>query len=195
MWDSICSLVLGLNLQVSSCLVDTPPSLNGYIETEALRISATTSGRIKQMYVNTGDLVAKDQPLFSLDSEAIRSPKAAQVEKRYYQADEWVNAGTPVLSLVAPDQYKIRFFLEETALSRIKTGDTLYYECDGCPSIHQAIIRFIANSAEYTPPVLYTKEQRAKLVYLVEAIPQATSSLHAGQPVSIWLNPPMPQKP
>lgn len=189
MWDSICSLLLSVSIQLSACQTEQPPSLNGYIEAEALRISATTSGRIKQMYVNTGDPVAKDQPLFTLDSEAIRSPKAAQVEKRYYQADEWVNAGTPVLSLVAPDQYKIRFFLPETALGSLRVGDPLHYQCDGCPNLQQATIRFIANSAEYTPPVLYTKEQRAKLVYLVEASPENTNHLHAGQPVSIWLKP------
>ncbi|WP_298612164.1 HlyD family secretion protein [uncultured Thiothrix sp.] len=193
MWDSICSLLLSLSVQLSACQADTPPSLNGYIETEVLRIAATTSGRIDQMYVNTGDQVAKDQPLFALDSEAIRSPKAAQVENRYYQAEEWVNAGTPVLSLVAADQYKIRFFLPETALGSIKVGDPLRYQCDGCSSTQQATIRFIANSAEYTPPVLYTKEQRAKLVYLVEASPIDPSHLHAGQPVSIWLNPPTTQ--
>lgn len=192
MWDSICSLLLSFSVQLAACQVATP-SLNGYVETEALRISATTSGRIKQMYVNTGDPVTKDQPLFTLDSEAIRSPKAAQVEKRYYQAEEWVNAGTPVLSLIAPDQYKIRFFLPEIALGSLKVGDPLQYQCDGCPSKQKATIRFIANSAEYTPPVLYTKEQRAKLVYLVEASPIDTSPLHAGQPVSIWLNPPATQ--
>lgn len=188
MWDSFCSLLLSMSIQFSACQTEQPPSLNGYIEAEALRISATTSGRIDQMYVNTGDSVTKDQPLFTLDSEAIRSPKAAQVEKRYYQAEEWVNAGAPVLSLVAPDQYKIRFYLPETALGSIKIGDPLHYQCDGCPKLQQATIRFIAHSAEYTPPVLYTKEQRAKLVYLVEASPESTSTLHAGQPVSIWLN-------
>ena len=192
MWDSVCSLLFSLSIQLAACQADIAPSLNGYIETEALRISATTSGRIDQMYVNMGDQVAKDQPLFTLDSEAIRSPKTAQVEKRYYQAEEWVNAGTPVLSLVAPDQYKIRFFLPETALGSLKVGDPLHYQCDGCPT-QKASIRFIANSAEYTPPVLYTKEQRAKLVYLVEALPEDTSHLHAGQPVSIWLKPPATQ--
>jgi HlyD family secretion protein len=190
MWDSFCSLLLSISVQLTACQVEQVASLNGYVETEALRIAATTSGRIDQMYVDTGDQVTKDQPLFTLDSEAIRSPKTAQVEKRYYQADEWVNAGTPVLSLVATDQYKLRFFLPETALASIKIGDSLQYQCDGCPSRQNAKIKFIANSAEYTPPVLYTKEQRAKLVYLIEASPDDTSTLHAGQPISIWLSPP-----
>lgn len=195
MWESFCSLLLSLSIQLSTCPAAAPPSLNGYIEAEALRITATTSGRIDQMYVDTGDQVAKDQPLFALNSEVVRSPKAALVEKRYYQAEEWVNAGTPVLSLIAPDQYKIRFFIPETALGSIKIGDPLHYQCDGCSTIQTASIRFIANSAEYTPPVLYTKEQRAKLVYLVEASPTDTDRLHAGQPISIWLNPPATPSP
>jgi len=61
MWDSICSLLLSFSVQLAACQVVTP-SLNGYVETEALRISATTSGRIKHMYVNTGDPVTKDHP-------------------------------------------------------------------------------------------------------------------------------------
>lgn len=188
MWDSICSLLLMVNLHLAACQAPTTEVLNGYIETEPLRIAAKTSGRIDQMLVNVGELVSKDQILFTLDSEVIRAPQSAQVEQRYYQAGEWVNVGAPVMSLLSPEQYKLRFFLPETTLGKIKLGDSVQFECDGCSAPQTATIRFIANTAEYTPPILYTKEQRAKLVYLVEALPADTSQLHAGQPISLWLS-------
>lgn len=188
MWDGICSLLLMVNLHLTACEAPTVDVLNGYIETEPLRIAAKTSGRIEQMLVNLGEAVSKDQVLFTLDSEVIRAPKSAQVEQRYYQAGEWVNTGSPVISLLTPEQYKLRFFVPETKLGIIKVGDSVQFECDGCNALQAATIRFIAQTAEYTPPILYTKEQRAKLVYLVEALPTDTHQLHAGQPVSLWLS-------
>jgi HlyD family secretion protein len=52
-----------------------------------------------------------------------------------------------------------------------------------------AMVNFISDRAEFTPPVLYSKENRAKLVYLVEAKPAAdvAAKLNAGQPVDVVL--------
>jgi HlyD family secretion protein len=52
-----------------------------------------------------------------------------------------------------------------------------------------ATVSFIADHAEFTPPVLYSKENRAKLVYLVEAKPEASVAvrLNPGQPVDVVL--------
>jgi len=63
--------------------------------------------------------------------------------------------------------------------------------CDGCGAPFEARIRFVASSAEFTPPVIYSREQRARLVYLVEAVPSAADAqkLHAGQPVDVTLPP------
>ena len=50
-----------------------------------------------------------------------------------------------------------------------------------------AKVTFIASSAEYTPPVIYTREDRAKLVYLIEARPTEPDKLRVGQPVTVTL--------
>jgi HlyD family secretion protein len=60
--------------------------------------------------------------------------------------------------------------------------------CDGCAAPIAARISFIAPQAEYTPPVIYSRENRAKLVFLVEARPdEADASLHPGLPVEVTL--------
>jgi HlyD family secretion protein len=49
------------------------------------------------------------------------------------------------------------------------------------------VISYISPDAEYTPPVIYSREMRAKLVYLVEAKPRQPAALRPGQPVDVTL--------
>ena len=46
--------------------------------------------------------------------------------------------------------------------------------------------------AEYTPPVIYSLDERNKLVYLIQARPSRPDALRVGQPVSVYLNPKTP---
>jgi HlyD family secretion protein len=61
--------------------------------------------------------------------------------------------------------------------------------CDGCAADVPAVVSFVSDQAEYTPPVIYSNETRAKLVFLVEARPQSTDApkLRPGQPVEVAL--------
>lgn len=119
------------------------------------------------------------------------SPVTATVEETLYQLGEWIPAGSPVVTLLAPEAVKIRFYIPETALATIKAGQNVSISCDGCKTTIPARISFIASNAEYTPPVIYSKENRAKLVFMVEARPLDTSTfpLHPGQPVAVALSP------
>jgi HlyD family secretion protein len=111
------------------------------------------------------------------------------VEDTLFRVGEWVPAGSPVVSLLEPAGVKVRFFVMQAQLPALKLGDAVSVECDGCPQPVPARISFIANQAEYTPPVIYSREQRSKLVFLVEARPNAADApkLHPGQPVEVRL--------
>ena len=124
-----------------------------------------------------------------LADKTVQAPVAALVEDTLFRVGEWVGAGTPVVNLLPPAALKVRFFVAEAVLSRIKPGDAVTLRCDGCAAPIEARIRFIARSAEFTPPVIYSREQRAKLVYLVEAWPSAADAvkLRPGQPVDVAL--------
>ena len=115
------------------------------------------------------------------------SPAAGTIQQIYYRPGETVPPGRAVLSLLPPGNLKIRFFAPETVLAGIHYGDTVQVSCDGCAAGLTAKVTFIAGSAEYTPPVIYSLEERAKLVYLIEAHPTDPSAFRVGQPVTVTL--------
>jgi len=115
------------------------------------------------------------------------STVAGSVEQVYYRAGEIVPAGRPVLALLPPDNVKVRFFIGEPMLPRLKLGDAVTISCDGCAGDLTAKVSFIARSAEFTPPVIYSQEERSKLVFLIEARPDTPERLRVGQPVSVTL--------
>jgi HlyD family secretion protein len=72
-------------------------------------------------------------------------------------------------------------------LARLRIGQDVMVACDGCPASLTARVSFIAPEAEYTPPVIYSRETRAKLVFLVEAQPRNGARFHPGQPIEVGL--------
>jgi HlyD family secretion protein len=127
------------------------------------------------------------QAEWRLDELAQAAPKGGRVFDTLYREGEWVAAGSPVVSLLPPENIKVRFFVPGPRLGAIAVGDTVQVRCDACPPDLSATISYISPEAEYTPPVIYSREMRAKLVYLVEAKPARPAALHPGQPVDVTL--------
>jgi HlyD family secretion protein len=118
---------------------------------------------------------------WTLSKRQETAPADARVEDVFYRLGETAGAGEAVVSLLSPDQLKLRFFVPEAALSSIAVGQTVAVTCDGCAQGLTATIRFIARAAEFTPPVIYSITRREKLVFMVEAVP-ADLSQPLGQP-------------
>ncbi len=129
------------------------------------------------------------QAKWKLDQKTVAAPVAGAVDDTLYVKGEWVPAGSPVVSLLPPQNIKARFFVPESRLGGLRPGQAVELRCDGCAAPIAATISFIASQAEYTPPVIYSKENRAKLVYLVEARPKPEDAvkLHPGQPLDVQL--------
>ncbi|MBV8659647.1 MAG: HlyD family efflux transporter periplasmic adaptor subunit [Burkholderiales bacterium] len=121
--------------------------------------------------------------------KSVTAPVAARVEDRYYRVGEWVPAGSPVLSLQEPAAVKVRFFVPEPQMPHAGMGAHVMLHCDGCGADMPATVRFVARDAEYTPPVIYSKDIRAKLVWMAEAVPAPADAarLRPGQPVDVTL--------
>ncbi len=115
------------------------------------------------------------------------SPADGTIEQVYYRTGETVAAGKPVVALLPPQNLKFRFFAPEPLLPAIKYGETVTVSCDGCEKELTAKVSFIARSAEFTPPVIYSLDERAKLVYLIEARPDQPEKFRVGQPVTVTL--------
>ena len=116
------------------------------------------------------------------------APVAGTIQQIYFREGEMVQAQRPVLSIMPPGNMKIRFFVPEPDLPKLAIGDEVRVTCDNCAADISAKIYFIATTAEYTPPVIYSLDERNKLVYLIQARPSRPDSLRVGQPISIFLN-------
>jgi HlyD family secretion protein len=129
------------------------------------------------------------QVQWRLDQKSQRAPVDGLVQDTLYRPGEWVAAGAPVVSLLPATNIKLRFFVPEIELGRIAVGQRVSASCDGCAAPILATVSYIAPQAEYTPPVIYSRENRAKLVFMVEARPTVADALnlHPGQPVDVRL--------
>ena len=115
------------------------------------------------------------------------SPVGGIIQQIYFREGEMVPAQRPVLSIMPPGNMKLRFFVPETQLPKLAIGDEVKVTCDNCASDLTAKIYFIATTAEYTPPVIYSLDERNKLVYLIQARPSRPDTLRVGQPISVFL--------
>ena len=116
------------------------------------------------------------------------APVSGSIQQIYFREGEMVPAQRPALSIMPPGNMKVRFFVGEADLPKFALGDDVRVTCDNCAGGLTAKIYFIATNAEYTPPVIYSLEERNKLVYLIQARPNKPDSLRVGQPVSVFLN-------
>lgn len=124
-----------------------------------------------------------------LTRRSLAAPVSGSVETVYFRPGELVPAGRPVVSLLPPELIKLRFFVPEPDLPRFALGAPVRVTCDGCTAPVDAKVSYIAASAEYTPPVIYSLDERAKLVFLVEARADTAGALRPGQPITVQLVP------
>jgi HlyD family secretion protein len=115
------------------------------------------------------------------------APAAGVIQQVYFRPGETVPPGRPVMSMLPPGNLKLRFFAPERVVQNVKYGATVNVSCDGCEPGQTAKVSFIAASAEYTPPVIYSLDERAKLVFLIEARPEHPEKFRVGQPVTVTL--------
>jgi HlyD family secretion protein len=133
---------------------------------------------------------ALDRAGWSVAQKSRAAPQAALVYDTLFRPGEFVAAGQPVVSLLPPENIKVRFFVPESAYAAFKAGDKVRVAITGQP-VREARISYLSPQPEYTPPVLYNRENRAKLVFMIEAVFDAAAArdLHPGQPVDVTAAP------
>ena len=130
-----------------------------------------------------------EQAEWRVQQKTQRIPIAGDVVDLLYREGEWVPQGSPILSLLPPANVKARFFVPQLVLGQIALGQTVQLHCDGCPGPIAAKVSFIAREVEFTSPIIYSKENRSALVFMIEARPSAEDArrLHPGQPLEVRL--------
>jgi HlyD family secretion protein len=124
---------------------------------------------------------------WALTQKAQSAPTPAWVHDTLYRPGEVVPAGSPVVSLLPPANLKVRFFVPQSDLPSLPVGTTVTVRLDGAPAPLRATVNYHSTRAEFTPPVIYSRETRAKLVFMVEAVfsPAEARNLRPGQPVDV----------
>jgi HlyD family secretion protein len=148
--------------------------------TQATLDSAVSSLRVAEARVATSETRLARRQGFA--------PVSGTVQQIYFREGEMVQAQRPVLSIMPPGNMKIRFYVPESELPKLAVGDEVKVSCDNCAADLAAKIYFISTMAEYTPPVIYSLDERNKLVYLIQARPSRPDALRVGQPISVYLN-------
>ncbi|MFC5456378.1 HlyD family secretion protein [Prosthecobacter fluviatilis] len=128
---------------------------------------------------------------WDLSQKQQSAPQAGVVNDTLYREGEMVAANRPVVSLLPPANIKVRTFVPQTRLTKLKAGDAVKVRLDGAAEALQARVSFIAAQAEYTPPVIYSQENRSKLVFMIELKfdDAVAAKLHPGQPVDVEFAP------
>lgn len=126
-----------------------------------------------------------DKAKSDLADRTVVAPQDGVVDRLFYGRGEMVGAGMPVVSLLPAGALKIKFYVDEAARPGFVLGDELAVSCDGCATGITAHVSRFAADPQFTPPVIYSRDERSRLVFLVEAVIDAPGALHPGQPVSV----------
>jgi HlyD family secretion protein len=166
-------------------------------ETQAqMQVGLQSLGRKPEIQAVRAEIEAAQadlaQATVRLDQKTGIAPAAALVYDTYFRVGESVPAGSPVASLLPPGNIKVRFYVAETTVGSLRPRQPVTITCDGCPAPIAGEISYISPQAEYTPPVIYSRDSRAKLVFLIEARPAAADAtrLRPGQPVEVAVSRP-----
>lgn len=161
-------------------------------EVEAQIATAKLGGRADAITAAEADVAAAKAALeradWSVNQKTQAAPADALVYDTLYREGEFAPAGSPVVALLPPDHLKVRFFLPEAEVAALKTGDQVKVSVTGRDAPIVARVIYLSPKPEYTPPVLYNRENRSKLVFMIEALPvdaKAARDLHPGQPVDV----------
>lgn len=177
---------------------------------EARALERTAAGRLDELRLsrNVALLPARDDEIaaaaalvaasqaqlaeakWRLDQRIIRARAGGVIEDVVRRTGEFVPAGGAVVSILPPENVKLRFFVPETRLAETRMGKIVTLDCDSCPANLTAAISFISSEAEFTPPVIYSAGNREKLMFLIEAKPSAYGAyFRPGLPVDVRFAP------
>lgn len=113
-------------------------------------------------------------------------PVAGRIQEVFYQVGEWAPANQPVVALLPDSRVKVRFYAPERQAALYRPGVRVRFTCDGCGGVRSAVVTYVSSQPEFTPPVIYSRDSRDKLVFLIEARPERPADLNPGLPVDVF---------
>ena len=119
----------------------------------------------------------------------IINPIKGTVLAKYAEPNEVTAFGKPLYKIADISEMTLRVYISEKQLSEIKIGQKVTVKIDGIEEMksYPGSISWIASSAEFTPKIIQTKEERVNLVYAVKVKVKNDGSLKIGMPAEIWI--------
>jgi len=160
---------------------------------EAQLAVAELPARAAQLVAARANLAAAraevDGAQIALDNRTVVAPVSSLVERVFFRVGEVASTGTPVVVLLPPGQLKARFFIPEADRLRFKLGDKLALSCDGCARDLSATLSYMSANPQYTPPIIYSQNERTRMVFMAEARIGDKTGLLPGQPITMTVLP------
>ncbi len=160
-------------------------------EPAAQLATARLGGRTDAIAAAEADVAAatatRERADWAVAQKTQASAHDALVHDTLFREGEFVSAGAPVVSLLPPENLKVRFFVPESDFAALKAGDRVRVSITGRAAPLEARVNYLSPRPEFTPPILYNRDNRAKLVFMIEAAidPAIARDLHPGQPVDV----------
>lgn len=122
-----------------------------------------------------------------LDQRTVFAQHNARVFDVLLRQGEYATPGNAAVSLIAPENVKVRFFVKYADAFKLKTGDKIEFTTEKPENRYSAVVNYISPKPEYTPPVIYSQENTDKLMFMIEAMPglEDAAVLNPGLPVIV----------
>jgi HlyD family secretion protein len=124
-----------------------------------------------------------------IQKSKIINPIKGTVLAKYAEPNEVTAFGKPLYKIADISEMTLRVYVSETQLAQIKVGQNVTVKIDSEKDMksYPGTISWIASSAEFTPKIIQTKEERANLVYAVKVKVKNDGSLKIGMPAEMWI--------
>jgi HlyD family secretion protein len=174
--------VAGRDLDAArAALRNATARLNAARETAQARRAQVAAARAQAQQAAGGER----EVAIRVNQLAPSAPSPALVEDVFFQPGEWVNANQPVVGLIPDNKIKVRFYVPEQEAARYRPGKVVRFACDACPAGLSARIAYASPRPEFTPPVIFSRDSRDRLVFMIEAYPVRPMRLMPGLPVDV----------
>ena len=132
---------------------------------------------------------ALDLADINLERTRLTAPFAGIVTSRNLEPGEVVSASRQALSLSDLSTVKLKIYVGETEIGRVKPGQSADVRIDTFPGkTYAGTVSFVSPEGEFTPKIIQTRKERVKLVYQVHVtIPNPEMELKTGMPADAWL--------
>lgn len=125
-----------------------------------------------------------------IQKSKIISPLKGTVLSKYAEPGEISAFGKPLFKIADISEMTLRVYIGEPQLPQVHIGQkvTVKIDIEDGMKDYEGMVSWISSSAEFTPKVIQTKEERVNLVYAVKIIVQNDSGLKIGMPAEMWIN-------